>query len=160
MWFFGVALGVLAACTKPAPLGLPIADPIPMPAGPTQASPFDPVLVAYEQVREKLAADDAWALRARKLADEATAAKLDVLAMHAAKLASAADLVAARVEFAAVSREIVTLIAKHRELAKNRHVFECPMVKGYNKWVQPSSEMANPYMGPAMLACGGESTWE
>jgi hypothetical protein len=33
------------------------------------------------------------------------------------------------------------------------------MAEGYQKWVQVSSEMANPYMGKKMLKCGSEATW-
>jgi membrane fusion protein, copper/silver efflux system len=55
---------------------------------------------------------------------------------------------------------VVTLLATDKALAKGLRVFECPMVQGYRKWVQPSDEMANPYMGKKMLACGGESTWQ
>jgi threonine/homoserine/homoserine lactone efflux protein len=38
------------------------------------------------------------------------------------------------------------------------HVFECPMAKGYKRWVQPTDELENPYMGQEMLTCGSEVT--
>ena len=40
-----------------------------------------------------------------------------------------------------------------------RVVYECPMVDYFPKWVQPVGEMANPYMGQAMLVCGVEAEW-
>jgi membrane fusion protein, copper/silver efflux system len=33
------------------------------------------------------------------------------------------------------------------------------MAEGFEKWVQTSEEISNPFMGKRMLACGSASTW-
>jgi membrane fusion protein, copper/silver efflux system len=163
---FSTLLLLLVACAGQSPASTtPISDPVPMPtAAPTEPAParFAELLAAYEHVRDRLAADDApgVATPARALEAAAQAAQLASLARHAAALAATSDLAAARDAFGEVSRDVVSLLAADQSLARGYHVFECPMVKGYRKWVQPSEEMANPYMGPKMLACGGETTWE
>ena len=43
---------------------------------------------------------------------------------------------------------------------KGRYVFYCPMVKGYQKWVQVDKKISNPYMGTRMLECGAKSDWK
>ena len=43
---------------------------------------------------------------------------------------------------------------------KRRVVFECPMSGLFSEVDQPKGEMANPYMGQAMLVCGVESDWQ
>jgi Cu(I)/Ag(I) efflux system membrane fusion protein len=152
---------LLVACGTPATTGSKVVDPVPMVEPPPATSAYDGVLGAYEKVRAQLAADAGSSLAARQLAVEADKAKLPELSASAQKLSEAATLDAARAEFADVSKHVVALIAAHPDLARGRHVFECPMVKGhYNKWVQVSDDLANPYMGKAMLACGGESTWQ
>jgi Cu(I)/Ag(I) efflux system membrane fusion protein len=153
------------ACTKSAPADTtPIKVPVPMVEGEpaSTTTPATETLAAYERVRALLAADEIKGVSeaARTLEASATSAKYTAIASSATKLAAAADLDAARVAFADVSRDVVTLLATDKALAKGQHVFECPMVQGYRKWVQPSDEMANPYMGKKMLACGGESTWQ
>jgi Cu(I)/Ag(I) efflux system membrane fusion protein len=160
-----ISLVLLASCTKSAPKDTtPIKDPVPMVEGtaPASTTPATETLAAYERVRVLLAADEikGVAEAARALEASATSASYTAIASSATKLAATADLDAARLAFGDVSREVVTVLASDQALAKGQHVFECPMVKGYRKWVQPSSEMANPYMGKKMLACGGESTWK
>lgn len=164
MRLFTLGLCIAFGCGKsPQATTTPIKDPVPMvetkAAAPTPATA---TLAAYERVRVLLAADEIKGVgeAARALETEATKAQYTVVAAHASKLAAAADLDAARAEFGEVSREIVALLAKDPALAKGQHVFECPMAKGYRKWVQPNEDMANPYMGKKMLACGGESTWQ
>jgi Cu(I)/Ag(I) efflux system membrane fusion protein len=82
------------------------------------------------------------------------------IADGATKLAAAADIKAARAAFGVVSQHVVALLASDKSLASGQHVFECPMVSGYNKWVQPTETLENPYMGKRMLTCGGASSWE
>jgi len=154
-----------SACAKSAPsTTTPIKDPVPMAEGAKApaATPATAMLAAYERVRALLAADQIEGVgeAAHEIEATANAAKYPAIAASAAKLAAASDLEAARVSFADVSREVVTLLASDKALAKGQHVFECPMTKGYRKWVQPSQDLENPYMGRKMLACGGESTWE
>ena len=72
----------------------------------------------------------------------------------------AEDLAALREQFGEVSKELVTIIAQTPALQEGRHVFTCPMAKGYQKWVQREAKMANPYMGKKMLECGSASDWK
>ncbi len=120
-------------------------------------------LERYEALRSKLAADDG-ALQedARALVSAAKEAKRDGLAAAAETLAKlpAEDLEALRKQFGEVSKEVVTLAAETPALQQGRHVFTCPMAKGYQKWVQLEETMANPYMGKKMLQCGSASEWK
>jgi hypothetical protein len=34
------------------------------------------------------------------------------------------------------------------------------MAQGYQKWVQRTETIENPYMGQSMLACGSKATWD
>lgn len=156
---------LIVGCAKSAPAQTtPIQDPIPMGEGSKKpaASPATETLVAYERLRALLAADEIKGVgeAARALEASATKAKYSAIAKSATKLATAGDLAAARTAFGDVSRDLVTVLASDKALTKGQFVYECPMVKGYRKWVQPSEDMANPYMGKKMLACGGESTWQ
>jgi Cu(I)/Ag(I) efflux system membrane fusion protein len=162
-----LTLLLATACAKSAPSSTSpaVIDPVPMnehaehtPA----ATPATAVLAAYEKTRALLAADEMTGLAeaARELDASAAKAQYPQLAATAGKLAMATDIEAARESFGEVSRELVVILAKDPALAKGQHVYECPMVKGYRKWVQPSEDMENPYMGKKMLACGGESTWD
>lgn len=160
-----LVLMIAAACGSSSPTtSTPIADPIPMKEGTTSAQPTSAtaMLAAYERARALLADDQMKGLPevAREIERTATAAKFSGIATSAAKLASTNDIEAARASFGDVSRELVTVLASDKDLAKGQYVFECPMVKGYRKWVQPNQDMANPYMGKKMLACGGESDWK
>lgn len=162
-------------CAKSAPApATPIGDPVPMGDGTAQPAPRTStvaMLDAYERVRAALAADDAAALpeASRALeaavstahADAPPAAEPHIAAIHggAKQLVAATDLDAARAAFGEVSRHVIALLAEDKSLAQGKHVFECPMVKGYKKWVQPDDNLQNPYMGKKMLACGGASSW-
>lgn len=171
--FFVAVLTFAAACgSKSAPTSTPvIKDPVPMNEGTASAeaapSSATAVLASYERVRAALAADDMSSVpaSARELETSARAATTTgpyyaAIADGASKLASAGDLTAARAAFGEVSQHLVALLASDTSLAKGQHVFECPMVSGYNKWVQPSENLENPYMGKRMLTCGGASSWE
>lgn len=171
MKFVLYVLLAAAACSKPTPPASPaVVDPIPMPSGSVPAAASDhtaAVLAAYERTRALLAADEfkTLAAAARELESSATAATgsgphLQDIARAAATLASARDIEAARAAFGEVSRHVIALLAADKSLAQGKHVFECPMVAGYRKWVQPSDNLENPYMGKRMLACGSESTWD
>ena len=158
------AIALFAGCSKSTPAQTtPIKDPVPMTEGTAQAAtPAAATLADYERIRALLAADEMNGLpeAAQALAASATRSSYTAVAASATKLAGASEIEAARLAFGEVSREVVTLLAQDPALAKGQHVFECPMVKGYRKWIQPSQDMANPYMGKKMLACGGESTWQ
>ncbi|MEZ4222826.1 MAG: efflux RND transporter periplasmic adaptor subunit [Polyangiaceae bacterium] len=85
--------------------------------------------------------------------------RLEVGAKRADALADSRDVDDARARFSDVSEVMVALVAADQRLASGRHVFECPMVDQFNKWVQPSDKLENPYMGKKMLTCGSESSW-
>ena len=160
-----VATALCAGCGSSAPApATPINDPVPMAEGSTQpaATPAADTLAAYERVRALLAADEIKGVSeaANALAASASKSSYTAIAATATKLAATTSLETARAAFGDVSREVITLLARDPSLAKGQHVFECPMTTGYRKWVQPSEDLENPYMGKKMLACGGESTWQ
>ena len=130
------------------------------------------LLAAYEGLRSRLANDQEVSAaefeRVAEAARETATSYSGAAAAHLERLASAADegagrasldLVAAREAFGEVSRHVVSWVAGHPELANGRYVFECPMAKGYRKWVQQSESVPNPYMGQEMAACGSASKW-
>ncbi len=168
-----MVLVVVGACAKNTPATAPpVKDPVPMTtAAPGSATPMtssmQTLLAAYERVRSRLAADDlngaADAAREIQAATtafgESKATDFTEIANSAASLAAAKDIKAARNSFGEISRQVIALLATDKALTKTMHVFECPMVRGYKKWVQPTEDLQNPYMGKRMLACGGESSW-
>ena len=162
---FGAAI-LAAGCAnnspRPAP---PVRDPIPM-TETSMAKPVaaNPILAAYERARALLAADKLAGLpdAAREIeaaAKAGTGAHYGAIAIAAAKLAASSDLDTARQAFGEVSKHVIAQLVEDPALRNGQHVFECPMVSGYKKWVQPSKDLQNPYMGPKMLVCGGESSW-
>lgn len=131
-----------------------------------------PVLESYERLRVGLAADRLdVATEATRLASAASAAASGAPADAApalTALAAAATSLAAtsggegddvRRAYGEVSRHLVALLTQSSALRGGRHVFECPMAQGYRRWIQPTAEMANPYMGTRMLRCGREVSW-
>lgn len=146
--------------------------PDPAAAAAPSARPADQLLAAYERARAALASDQTSGLAdaageieraataAASGATPETAEHLKLLAPAAKGLATASELKAARLAFGEVSRHVVALLAADKALAEGKHVFECPMAEGYQKWVQATAKLENPYMGSKMLSCGGESTWE
>ena len=69
------------------------------------------------------------------------------------------DLSETRMRFSKLSEVLITLGSLDDDFQAGHVVFECPMVDFFPKWIQPVGEMANPYMGQAMLVCGVESDW-
>jgi hypothetical protein len=138
-------------------------------------------LESYERLREALAKDDhkridrfaygiavSAAVAARRLgaplsdgwtkvADAATG--FSELAKTTSEL-SKADDASLRKAFGEISQPLVALVAADPALRAKLHIFECPGVSVYNKWIQPSSEPSNPYRGTDMPTCGAVSTWE
>ena len=136
-------------------------------------TPLRESLGTYEKVRAALAADNLYAVedpslrlarsyrRAEEAAGEGPTAQLAGEAAAAAEsLGASSDLETARAAFAEVSRFMTALAAADERLSKDLHVFACPMVKGFNKWLQPSEELENPFMGQAMPSCGTPADWE
>lgn len=122
------------------------------------------VVDAYDEVRSALAKDDftAAVAQAAALRDAAKAATLEEVSDKASVLTerSADDAEAVRATFGEVSKALIAVLAGREKLRGSLHVFECPMAKGYGKWVQREKEKANPYMGQSMLQCGSESSWD
>jgi hypothetical protein len=125
------------------------------------------VLDAYEAVRARLAKDEepeagdyeelASAARRTMPDHEGEArANLSELAMAAEAAAAEAGngLPAARLRFGKFSEPLIAFLSLQPDLAQGRFVFECPMAKGYPKWVQGSDTVSNPYMGLKMASCG------
>jgi hypothetical protein len=138
------------------------------------APPAPPELAAllsgYEELRAGLAQDKSVvsvASKTRVAAETASGAvprhkaSLTAVARTAGELekAPASDLEAQRAKFGDLSRELLGLAQAEPGLQQGRYVYECPMARGYRKWVQPKPGIENPYMGKSMLECGAESTW-
>lgn len=131
------------------------------------------VLQAYESIRASLAqdqtggiaaaADNLSAAAATALANASSSVRvhLEGIRTEAQSLKSAAtsDIETMRRGFGEISRHVVALVQASPSLQTGRFVFECPMAKGYKKWVQGSASIENPYMGKEMLACGAATTW-
>ncbi len=130
------------------------------------------VYAAYEQVRALLAKDktDGIAPRAHRIDAALVAAgsavegapddvkhAIDDGAAAAKRLGAATDVAAARHEFSELSRVLVALAGSDARLLEGEHVFLCPMAPGYQKWLQPSATLDNPYMGTKMPTCGNPS---
>ena len=70
------------------------------------------------------------------------------------------DIKAVRLAFGELSRGVVAVVAADPALQAGRFLFECPMARGYQRWVQSTPAMMNPYMGKRMLECGSAiSAW-
>lgn len=123
----------------------------------------------YETVRKALAADDLNAAKkgasalAKLATSKATAstnpkakAASHGIASAANKLASTKDFPAARLAFGELSKHTITLLSSSGS-ATGLTAYQCPMAKGYKKWLQADVNMANPYMGKRMLKCGGKT---
>lgn len=164
-----------APAADPAkPAGEPAAEPAPQPAAKdSDAAGLTGVLEQYEQIRAQLASDDvesavAGAAKLESAAESAvgsapaaTKTHLEQVATASGEMAevAATDADAVRKAFGEVSKPMVELLSAAPELREGWHVFECPMAPGYKKWVQPTAELANPYMGTEMLTCGSEADW-
>jgi hypothetical protein len=131
---------------------------------------IDEAIAAYDVVRGALAEDRGDVkMPATKLADAARLAAesapdsvrqpLEELSSAARRLAGleTTDLGAARKAFGDVSQALIAVLSAEPSLQHGRHLYECPMAKGYKKWVQVSEGVSNPYMGTDMLQCGTEA---
>tara|TARA_R110002094_G_scaffold75898_3_gene83072 strand:+ start:549 stop:1628 length:1080 start_codon:yes stop_codon:yes gene_type:complete len=132
------------------------------------------MLGAYEVIRGLLVRDQlATAIKhaddLEKLAKAAMSSGPERLKQPMSMLASAATTLknadpgdgnAVRRAFGESGRVLVDLLSKNSSMRKGYFVFDCPMAQGYRKWVQPSDQIANPYMGQSMPKCGSKSMWE
>jgi Cu(I)/Ag(I) efflux system membrane fusion protein len=167
-----LSLATLAGCKKKQPTPTPRTTPSkartasPAPKAKTQGHW---VVGPYEVVRKALAADDlkaaqqgaqALAQTASKQAgstkDAAAKGTLQGLSKAATALQQAKDPAAARLAFGTLSQHTITLVTTAKQ-TKGLTAYQCPMAKGYKKWLQADDNMANPYMGKRMLKCGGKT---
>lgn len=129
---------------------------------------------AYEEVRGLLASDqiNGLAPRAERLASLLADARdamprrsrdlsrrLGEAEDAAGRLESARTLQEARSSFAEISQVLTVVAACEPELAQGWHLFECSMTEGFNRWMQRSDKVENPYQGKAMQTCGATSDW-
>ncbi len=115
---------------------------------------------AYEVVRVALAADNLADAQkgAKALAEKAKGkAAFSKIGEAAKKLAGAKDIANARLAFGNLSKNLIAYISANPKHSKGVTAYECPMAKGYKKWLQADAKMANPYMGKKMLTCGGKT---
>lgn len=147
-----------------------------LPTGPLPAESLEYARAAFEateRMRALLAKDTLEGLdaRAREVAGALRAVAgglkgaegtkgVEAGAEAAERLAAAKTVEEARARFGEVSRVLVGLAETDGRLREGWHVFQCPMVKDFNKWVQRAPVMANPYMGQRMLMCGSEAEWK
>ncbi|MCC6622895.1 MAG: DUF3347 domain-containing protein [Deltaproteobacteria bacterium] len=100
------------------------------------------------------------ALAARRLVtDHAALALLADVETRARALGRGGDLEAMRLAYGELSKPLVALASAAPELRGGRHVFMCPMARGYQKWLQVEPSLRNPYFGSKMLTCGEASDW-
>ena len=137
------------------------------------ASPVEQSLASYENVRAKLAKDDVAGITIDVGTLETAAGQAAAVAgpdgqpvlMAIAQAAKAlkdmpkTDADAVRKAFGELSQRVVTLLVAVPALRQGRFVFRCPMAQGYQKWIQSSGTIDNPYMGKKMLTCGSASDW-
>lgn len=109
------------------------------------------ILSSYTKVASALAADD---LAAAKTAAAAVAKHANMsdsnkaIAAKADSVAKATKIDEARDAFKSLSDAVVPLAAGEKKYT----VMNCPMA---GDWVQVGKGVKNPYMGKAMLTCGG-----
>ena len=127
----------------------------------------------YEEMRVDLAGDNldgipsiavrlAGGLRLSLAGDEVPGkihSMIEEAALTAESMMDVEDLASARIAFGDVSRLILQIAADDPRLVEGWHVFGCPMAVGFEKWIEPTEDFENPYMGQSMLKCGGASDW-
>lgn len=129
------------------------------------------VLAAYEELRDALAGDrlsdvstiatriEQTTIKAKQNAPSDIKSHLEKMETTAVKLKTGGSADDLRLLFGDLSRSVVSVLSTHSTLARGRHIFQCPMAQGYQKWVQTSEKLENPYMGGKMLSCGSTSEW-
>lgn len=169
-WLVGAliaAAGVSGGCSKNEPPAPEAAQPA-IPS--VTLGSIEKAMTAYDDVRAALANDEgnvkADALELAAAAQTASDTAPQTLREPLRKLAEAsqqlgavesANIAEARALFGEVSRAMVSLLSKAPSLQKGVHVYECPMAKGYKRWVQHEPGISNPYMGRGMPKCGTEA---
>lgn len=112
------------------------------------------LLDGYFEVSKALADDNLAAAKtsANGLAQKAHASGNHAVAEHASSVAGAQSISDARESFEPLSLDAIALAQGQ----SGYFVMTCPMAKA--DWLQNTDEVANPYMGKAMLKCGSIKT--
>lgn len=139
---------------------------------PTEAvDALRPLLAAYDKAHAALTGDtlDGVADSGRAMAEAARAARAHVKDQTLAALLvdveakgrklGDGDIEAVRLTYGDLSKSLIALVSAVAPLREGRFVFECPMAKGYQKWLQREPNLRNPYFGASMLTCGDEGRW-
>ena len=158
----------VSAAAAPQPAGTPA------PIAPRVPGALGKLLENYETVRQALAGDDGGFAAAfgstlvgvsKEALDAAQPSHKEALtaiyeAAQRLQQADRSDIEAVRLVFGQLSRGLVQLLVAEPALRQGRFLFECPMAKGYKRWVQTKEKLENPYMGGKMLGCGSlEKDW-
>jgi membrane fusion protein, copper/silver efflux system len=89
----------------------------------------------------------------RRAAASETHARTHLIALaNAAAKLRASDLKSARNGFGELSNSLIAFLQATQAKTNPPYQFYCPMVKKY--WLQPATEVRNPYYGSSMLKCG------
>lgn len=124
-------------------------------------------LHAYEVIRKALADDDlkttqlgakSLIQQAAKQSSSAHSKILNKMVSAAQKIVRSSHFPEARLAFGELSKHTIVWL-KTSGHSKGIQTYQCPMAKGYKKWLQYKSPMANPYMGKHMLRCGGPTSF-
>lgn len=139
---------------------------------PTEAiDALRPLLVAYDKAHAALTGDtlDGVADSGRAMAEASRAARAHIKDQTLAALLvdvenkgrklGDGDIEAVRLTYGDLSKSLLGLVSAIAPLREGRFVFECPMAKGYQKWLQREPNLRNPYFGSSMLTCGDEGRW-
>jgi Cu(I)/Ag(I) efflux system membrane fusion protein len=157
----------VAACTAEAGPHASAAPAAPVVAAKVPAGALGTVFAEAEALRTALAADSTTLAPITAKLAAATAALAAEPTKHTASdaltaaakgltdvTAGAVELNAVRAAYGELQKVLVGVVAADASLQPGRFLFECPMAKGYQRWIQVSPQMANPYMGKRMLECG------
>lgn len=159
----------LPGCSEPAPPPAPAGAARPL--GDDALRAVESAMEATASIGSLLAADQLAGLAEPAAAVDGALARLEghedteLIAISAQgraaarALPKAADLTEARREFGALNEALFALAAGDPRLQQGWQSYRCPMVDHFPKWFQKDPDMANPYMGQAMLTCGSHETW-
>lgn len=117
--------------------------------------PAPPELVAYDHVRIALTNDDLAGAKAALSGLIPTVTTNPAALGAAGALSTSVDLKTARVAFGELSKALIATYAA-TGVPDSVHVYYCPMTDKdtFAYWLQPTTGLKNPYMGPAMPDCG------
>lgn len=159
-----IATGLVFGCSKSSD-----ATPVQSSLTTSTRGNLEEAASAYEAIRGSLARDRSDVrTQALALADAAQAAATsapEAIRQPLGDLSSASrrlaglerdDLEGARRAFGDVSRAWISVLSAEPSLQQGKQVYECPMAKGYKRWVQVGKEASNPYLGSEMLQCGNK----